>query len=137
MFWPANPFHELKDIVLNALEHNSSFYNHNILGLPATYLDPKMFPANADFLENAPFIRSFVENPNHIGLHTYEKSLPAFKGTQKIELDLLRICAEKFLRLYPIDLTVMLHLEEPSVIYRQYGFLENILKINSMQRTMK
>ena len=101
MFWPANPFHELKDIVLNALEHNSSFYNHNILGLPATYLDPKMFPANADFLENAPFIRSFVENPNHIGLHTYEKSLPAFKGTQKIELDLLRICAEKFFKAVP------------------------------------
>lgn len=101
MYWPAVPFEELKTIVLNALDHNSSYYNHNILGLPATYLDPKMFPADADFLENAPFIRSFIENPNHIGLHTYEKSLPAFKGTQKIELDLLRICAENIFKAKP------------------------------------
>ncbi len=101
MFWPVYPFDELKTIVLNALEQNSSFYDHNILGLPATYLDPKMFPADADFLENAPFIRSFIENPNHIGLHTYEKSLPAFKGTQKIELDLLRICAENIFKATP------------------------------------
>jgi len=70
-------------------------YNHEIMGLPATYLDPKIFPPNAEFLDNSPYIRCFIENPNHIGLHTYHSSLPAFNGTQKIELDLLRICAEE------------------------------------------
>ena len=65
------------------------------MGLPATYLDPKIFPPNAEFLDNSPYIRCFIENPNHIGLHTYHSSLPAFNGTQKIELDLLRICAEE------------------------------------------
>lgn len=101
MFWPVYPFDELKTFVFNALEHNASYYDHNIMGLPATYLDPKMFPADADFLENAPFIKSFIENPNHIGLHTYEKSISSFQGTQKLELDLLRICAEEIFKAVP------------------------------------
>jgi len=101
MHWPEKSFNELKSVVLNALEHNASYYNHNIMGLPATYLDPKMFPADADFLEDAPFIQSFIENPNHIGLHTYDSSLPTFNGTQQIEIDLLRICAEEIFKAVP------------------------------------
>ena len=101
MFWPQQSFESLKTAVLSALNKNASFYDHNIMGLPATYLDPHIFPADADFLSNAPFIRSFIENPNHIGLHTYDKSIPSFHGTQQLELDLLRICAEEIFKAKP------------------------------------
>ena len=95
MYWPIKSFDEIKKSVIDALDMNSSFHNHKIMGLPATYLDPKIFPHDAAFLHDTPYIRCFIENPNHIGLHTYHSSLPTFKGTQKIELDLLRICAEE------------------------------------------
>jgi tyrosine decarboxylase / aspartate 1-decarboxylase len=98
MHWESQTFDELKDIVFNALVDNNSFHDHNIMGLPATYLDPKIFPKEASFLSNTPYIKCFIENPNHIGLHTYHTSLPTFKGTQKIELDLLKICAEKIFK---------------------------------------
>jgi len=101
MFWPQQSFESLKTAVLSALNKNASFYDHNIMGLPATYLDPHIFPADADFLSNAPFIRSFIESPNHIGLHTYDKSIPSFHGTQQLELDLLRICAEEIFKAKP------------------------------------
>jgi len=101
MYWPEKSFDELKSIILNALDQNSSFYDNNIMGLPATYLDPKIFPSDAEFLENAPYIRSFIENPNHIGLHTYDISLPTFKGSQHIELELLRICGEEIFKAKP------------------------------------
>ncbi len=95
MYWAAKSFENINTIVTEALNMNSSYHKHKIMGIPATYLDPKIFPPNADFLYNSPYIRCFIENPNHIGLHTYNSSLPTFKGTQKIELDLLRICAEE------------------------------------------
>ncbi len=95
MYWESLSFEEIKSRIFEALEINSSFYNHQIMGLPATYLDPKIFPNDAEFLKNSPFIKCLIENPNHIGIHTYHSSLPSFKGTQKIELDLLRICAEE------------------------------------------
>ncbi len=95
MYWKSHTFNHLKGIVFSALEENTSFHNHNIMGLPATFLDPDIFPNDASFLSNAPYIKCFIENPNHIGLHTNSESLPTFKGTQKIEIDLLRICAEE------------------------------------------
>ena len=37
-------------------------------------------------------------NPNHIGCHTLEgEKEPVFKGSQEIERDLIRICAEEIL----------------------------------------
>lgn len=101
MYWKSHTFEELKKIVFSALEENSSFHAHNIMGLPATYLDPKIFPADASFLSDSPYIKCFIENPNHIGLHTHHTSLPAFKGTQSIELDLLRVCAEEIFKAQP------------------------------------
>ena len=98
MYWKQESFNHLKNIVFAALKENSSFHDHNIMGLPATYLDPEIFPADADFLSDSPYIKCFIENPNHIGLHTYHTSLPTFKGTQSIELDLLRICAEEIFK---------------------------------------
>ena len=98
MYWPAKSFNNIKHRVIKALKINTSYYNHKIMGLPATYLDPKIFPSDAGFLKDAPYIKCFIENPNHIGLHTYHSSLPAFKGTQDIELELLEICAEEIFK---------------------------------------
>ena len=101
MYWPSKSFSEIKKDIIDALDLNSSYYHNKIMGFPATYLDPKIFPSNAEFLDESPYIKCFIENPNHIGLHTYHSSLPAFKGTQKIELDLLRICAEEIFKAEP------------------------------------
>lgn len=94
MYWSKYSFDYLQKFIQKALNENTSYHNHNIMGLPATFLDSKIFPHTADFLKNAPYIKCFIENPNHIGVHTNSESLPVFKGTQKIEIDLLRICAE-------------------------------------------
>ncbi|MDH3649668.1 MAG: pyridoxal-dependent decarboxylase, partial [Saprospiraceae bacterium] len=50
------------------------------------------------FLRNAPFISALVQNPNHIGCHTFGQSLTYYKGTQEIERDLLEICAVDILK---------------------------------------
>ena len=43
-------------------------------------------------------MKTLIANPNHIGCHTLnEDSEPFFKGTQKIEIELIKLCAEEIL----------------------------------------
>lgn len=42
-------------------------------------------------------MKTLIDNPNHIGCHTLGESEEAFAGTQEIERDLIRICAEQLL----------------------------------------
>ena len=43
-------------------------------------------------------MKTLIANPNHIGWHTLnEDSEPFFKGTQKIEIELIKLCAEEIL----------------------------------------
>ena len=43
-------------------------------------------------------MKTLIANPNHIGCHTLnENSEPFFKGTQKIEIELIKLCAEEIL----------------------------------------
>ena len=98
MSWEKIELSKIKTLIFQALEENLSYYNDIIMGLPATHLDEKIFPNDSDFLKEAPYLRSFIENPNHIGLHTHRLSMEIFKGTQGIEVDLLRICAEEILK---------------------------------------
>lgn len=93
MAWHKLSKKEIQLRVLDALAKNRNYRTTAVLGLPASYLDPEVFPADADFLENAPFARAFMENPNHIGCHTLCKGEPAFEGTHAIERELLEICA--------------------------------------------
>ncbi|HFA48173.1 MAG TPA: aspartate aminotransferase family protein [Bacteroidetes bacterium] len=84
---------EIKKRVFKALGENVDYYDQNILGVPASHLDSKVFYQDAPFLKDAPFISTMVHNPNHIGCHTLGESEHFFKGTQDIEREVIGICA--------------------------------------------
>lgn len=97
MYWKKLPFKVIKQKVFEALGKNINYKDEVILGLPATYLDQEQFYFNAPFLKDAPFLTTLIANPNHIGCHTYSKGESYFSGTQALEVDLLRICAEEIM----------------------------------------
>jgi glutamate/tyrosine decarboxylase-like PLP-dependent enzyme len=95
MNWPKLPTRTIKQKVFEALGKNINYHTEKILGLPATYLDQEQFYFNAPFLKDAAFLSVLINNPNHIGCHTYSQGEDYFKGTQQLEIDLIRICAEE------------------------------------------
>lgn len=97
MYWKKHTHDEIKAIVFDALSKNGNYDHQAILGLPGTYLDREMFYEDAPFLNDAPFLSTLIANPNHIGCHTIDplSSLDVFKGTQQIEIDLIKLCAEQ------------------------------------------
>ncbi|MBL0328938.1 MAG: aspartate aminotransferase family protein [Bacteroidetes bacterium] len=100
MYWNKYTHDEMKRIVFNALKDNSAYDSTEILGLPGTYLDRETFYDDAPFLKDAPFLSTLIANPNHIGCHTLteQEHEDVFKGTQKIEVDLIRLCAEQIFK---------------------------------------
>lgn len=96
MNWPKLSTQAIKLRIFEALGKNLNYRSEHILGIPATYLDTEVFYDDAPFLKDAPFLSMLVANPNHIGCHTLDhEGEPVFKGTQEIEKDLIRICAEE------------------------------------------
>jgi tyrosine decarboxylase/aspartate 1-decarboxylase len=93
MFWKKLTRPELKNKIENALSENVNFSNDISLGYPASKLDGKVFYDDAPFLSEAPTLKTFVANPNHIGCHTIGTSEKAFKGTQAIEREVLNVIA--------------------------------------------
>lgn len=85
---------EIKKTVFEALNKNLNYRETKILGLPATYLDQEQFYFDAPFLNEAPFLSVLIANPNHIGCHTHNAGESYFSGTQALEIDLIRVCAE-------------------------------------------
>ncbi len=99
MYWRALNREEINNTINQALEQNASYEKGDVIGTPATYLDKNEFYPDASFLKDAPFLRSLIANPNHIGCHTLEKvSSPIFKGTQAIEKELIEICSEEIFK---------------------------------------
>lgn len=98
MFWKKLSREAINEKVFSAINENTSYVDEIVLGVPASYLDEKVFPRGASFLKDAPFLSSMVENPNHIGCHTFGSSEGFFSGTQKIEQELIRICSEDILK---------------------------------------
>lgn len=96
--WEKKSQEEIQSIVFNALEQNINYASQNALGIPASYLDEKVFNQDNSFLANAPFMSTLVQNPNHIGCHTIGKSEPFFQGTHDIERELIDICAIDILK---------------------------------------
>lgn len=102
MNWPKLSTQKIKLRVFEALSKNLNYRSENILGIPATYLDTDVFYDDAPFLKDAPFLSTLIANPNHIGCHTLEgEKEPIFKGSQEIEKDLIRICAEEIFEADP------------------------------------
>lgn len=95
MFWPKLTTAKIEERVTAALDQNMGYRNNPILGIPATYLDPEIFYADAPFLEHAPFLSTLIANPNHIGCHTLNHTEKLFQGTQQLEKELVSICAEE------------------------------------------
>ncbi|MBL6991742.1 MAG: aspartate aminotransferase family protein [Bacteriovoracaceae bacterium] len=100
MAWKKHDQKALRKKVFEHLNQNISYKKNNILGLPGSYLDRKVF-FKASFLKDAPFLTCMLENSNHIGCHTFDESEEVFSGTQKLEYELLKICAEEFLQATP------------------------------------
>ena len=96
--WVKKSQEEIKNRVFSALEENANFGSHEALGIPASYLDDKVFNKDESFLSTAPFMSAMSKNPNHIGCHTLGKSESFFKGTHAIERELLDICAVDILK---------------------------------------
>lgn len=101
MNWRKRSSQEIRDRVLEALKKNKNYSEEMVLGIPASYLDPKVFRRDDKFLSEAPFLSTLVENPNHIGCHTLESSESFFHGTQEIEREAIAICAEDILKCEP------------------------------------
>lgn len=91
--WKKRSPQEIQERIKAALKQNRSFYEEPILGMPASYLDSRIFPKDSPILKGAPFLQTLINNPNHIGCHTLTQSEETFKGTQEIERDLLEIVA--------------------------------------------
>jgi glutamate/tyrosine decarboxylase-like PLP-dependent enzyme len=96
--WTKKSQEEVKKIVFDALDKNVNYDKQGVLGLPASYLDEKVFNQDASFLKDAPFMYALMKNPNHIGCHTLGKSETFFGGTQAIEKELIEICAFDILK---------------------------------------
>ncbi|HZH88436.1 MAG TPA: pyridoxal-dependent decarboxylase [Chitinophagaceae bacterium] len=103
MYWSKLPNREIKQRVFTALGKNLNYQQQPILGLPATYLDQEQFYFNAPFLKDAAFLSVLIHNPNHIGCHTYSQGETYFRGTQELEVELLKICAEQIFQAAPND----------------------------------
>lgn len=96
MYWAKYKFSQIKSKVFEALSKNVNYRTENILGLSTTFLDTDMFNDDAPFLKDAPFLSTLIANPNHIGVHTFnDEYKDFFSGTQEIEKDLIKICAEE------------------------------------------
>jgi len=82
--------------VFRALGANLSYSRGEVLGFPGSFLDREVFPEEP-FLREMPYLSCLRENPNHIGCHTLTQAEVAFAGTQRLEVELLRICAEEIM----------------------------------------
>ena len=100
MSWKKLSKPAIRDRVFAALAENRNYYSDDILGIPGTYLDTEQFYRDADFLKDAPYLTTLINNPNHIGCHTLtgEAGEDLFHGTQKLEIDLIRLVSEEILR---------------------------------------
>ncbi len=106
MLWQKLSKTAVKDKVLTALDQNRNYDSDLILGIPGSYLDTAQFHRDASFLEDAPYLKTFINNPNHIGCHTLtgDEGEDLFRGTQKLEVELIRLVSEE-----------IMHAEEKSV----------------------
>jgi tyrosine decarboxylase/aspartate 1-decarboxylase len=97
MNWKRLSDSEIKHRVFQALQENRDYRKECVLGLPASNLDEGEFYDDAPFLEQAAFLSALVANPNHIGCHTLtaNEGEGAFHGTQKLETEVIRLCAEE------------------------------------------
>jgi tyrosine decarboxylase/aspartate 1-decarboxylase len=92
-YWKKYSKEKLIKRIDKALESTLDFENSKYLGYPVSRLDENVFNTNGTFLNNSPLLKSFIANPNNIGCHTLGKSEEAFKGSQELEKEVIRVLA--------------------------------------------
>lgn len=92
-YWKKLAHSEQDRRITEALAKNIDYKNKVSLGVPASRLDGNVFYEQAPFLKDAPLLRTYVANPNHIGCHTLGESEDFFAGTQDIEREIIEILA--------------------------------------------
>lgn len=93
-YWKVLTHKQQEERIGEALKDNIDYTSKISLGIPASKLDQHVFYEHASFIKDAPLLRTYVQNPNHIGCHTFGDSEPFFKGTQLLErevIDLLSV----------------------------------------------
>ncbi|MGB0176562.1 MAG: pyridoxal phosphate-dependent decarboxylase family protein, partial [Owenweeksia sp.] len=100
MLWKKLSKEKIQERVFGALDENRNYDSDYILGIPGSYLDTQQFYRDADFLKNAPYLQTLINNPNHIGCHTLtaDKGEDLFRGTQKLEIELIRLVSEEIMQ---------------------------------------
>lgn len=101
IYWEKISQKERQAYIQKALDENVNFSKDTSLGYPASKLDGKVFNEDAPFLKDAPTLKTYVSNPNHIGCHTLGTSEKAFKGTQQIERAVLNVIAVDIFKAQP------------------------------------
>lgn len=92
-YWKKYSKEKLIASIDKALNANVDFQTSKYLGYPVSRLDENVFNTSGSFLNESPLLKSFIANPNNIGCHTTGKSEGAFKGSQKLEKEVLKVLA--------------------------------------------
>ena len=92
-YWKKYSKDKLIARIDSALEENVNFQTSKFLGYPVSRLDENVFNTSGGFLDVSPLLKSFIANPNNIGCHTLGKSEEAFKGSQELEKEVIRVLA--------------------------------------------
>lgn len=101
LYWKKLSQKERQTRIEKALQENVNFSLDTSLGYPASKLDSKVYYEEASFLTDAPTLKTYVANPNHIGCHTLGTSEKAFKGTQEMEREVLDVLAVDLFKAQP------------------------------------
>lgn len=97
-YWKKLSHAEQDRRITDALSRNIDYKQKVSLGVPASRLDGNVFYEQAPFLKEAPLLRTYVANPNHIGCHTMGESEDFFAGTQEIERETIEMLAVDVLK---------------------------------------
>jgi tyrosine decarboxylase / aspartate 1-decarboxylase len=100
-YWKKLSHTEQDARITGALKQNIDYRNNVSLGIPASVLDSNVFYEQASFLKDAPLLRAYIQNPNHIGCHTLGESETFFKGTQDIEREVIELLSSDVLHATP------------------------------------
>ncbi len=92
-YWKKYSKDKLIKRIDGALASTVDFENSKYLGYPVSKLDENVFNTSGAFLNDSPLLKSFIANPNNIGCHTTGKSEPAFKGSQELEKEVIKVLA--------------------------------------------
>lgn len=100
--WKRLTKKEIDSHIIDALNQNINYYDSLKMGIPGSHLDQREFAADSKVLDGSTFLKTLINNPNHIGVHTdTDLSEPYFAGTQKLEAQVIKIISDDILKAQP------------------------------------